>query len=137
MGNAVWLFFALPVWYFSTITAPFGSGVLSAIPVLGIVSLVLGVVWGVIIRRLGLMIFLLLPAASQALMVVAGFMRGSPTYSLPILSTFLLLQIAFAGYFVVRLKGARLPAAVLTIFTASYAFFAAFVATMAFSDTWL
>jgi len=74
MGNAVWLFFSLPMWYFSTITAPFASGVLTAVPALGIVSLVVGVVWGAIKRRLGLMIFLVLPVASQALMVVAGFM---------------------------------------------------------------
>ena len=94
MGNAVWLFFSLPMWYFSTITAPFASGVLTAVPALGIVSLVVGVVWGAIKRRLGLMIFLVLPVASQALMVVAGFMRGLPQFSLPVLSTFLLLQIA-------------------------------------------
>ena len=49
----------------------------------------------------------------------------------------MLLQIAGAGYIVWRLEGARWPAAAIAIFTSSYAFFAAFVAAMAFSDTWV
>ncbi len=139
MGNAIWLFFALPVWYFSTIAAPFSAGMLSAIPALGIVCLIFGVVCGTLKRRLDLSMFLVLPAASQALVVVAGLMRGSLTVQVsePMLATFVLLQIAFAGYFVFRLKGARLPAVALAIFTSSYAFFAAFVAGMAFADRWL
>lgn len=40
MGNAIWLFFALPEWYFSTILQPFSAGPLTVIPALGIVSLV-------------------------------------------------------------------------------------------------
>ncbi len=83
--------------------------------------------------------FLLLPVASQVLVVVAGFMRGSlrEEANQPILLAFLLLQIAVAAYFVFRLNGARLSAAALAVFTVSYALFAAFVAAMAFSDTWL
>jgi len=139
MGNAAWLFLALPAWYFSTILAPFSAGVLTAIPALGILCLAIGVVLGIVKRKTSLMIFLLLPAASQILVVIAGFMRGSLRYDAnqPILWTFLLLQIAAAGYIVWRLKGARRPAAALAVFTSSYAFFAAFVAAMAFSDTWL
>lgn len=139
MGSAIWLFLALPGWYFSTILAPFSAEILTAVPAIGIVSLAIGAVWGLIKRRRGLLIFLLLPAAGQVLVVAAGFMRGSlrEEVAQPILLAFLLLQIAVAGYLVFRLKGARLPAAALTVFTVSYAFFAAFVASMAFNDTWL
>lgn len=139
MGNAIWLFFALPKWYFSTILAPFSVGPLTGIPALGIVALAIGAVWGSIMRRRGLLIFLVLPAASQVLVIVAGFMRGQLAAEVhePILLAFLLLQTGVAGYFVFRLSGARLPATALAIFTLSYALFSAFVATMAFNDSWL
>jgi hypothetical protein len=143
MGNAVWLFWAVPAWYFSTLLMPFGAGPLSAIPASGAVGLVIGAGWGVIKRKTNLLIFLMLILASQALVVVAGFLRGSlrgTTNQLTLqtlLGTFLLLQIAIAGYFVWRLKGARWPAVALAIFTSSYAAFGAFVAAMAFSDDWL
>ncbi len=139
MGNAIWLTFALPEWYFSSILAPFSAGLLTAIPALGIVGLAIGAVWGLMKRRRGLLMFLLLPAASQVLVVVAGFMRGllRDEASQPFLLAFLLLQIVVAGFFVFHLNGARLPAAALAVFTVSYALFAAFVAAMAFSDTWL
>lgn len=139
MGSAVWLFLALPEWYFSAILAPFSAGVLSVVPAVGIVALVVGAVWGVAKRRLGLLVFLILPAASQALVAVSGFMRGDLRNheSEVILSTFLLLQAVAGGYLVFRLKGARLPASALSVFSLSYAFFASLVASMAFSDVWL
>ena len=142
MGNAIWLFLAVPAWYCSTIVSPFSAGLLSAIPALGILSLTIGVVVGIAKRELGLLIFLLLPAASQILVVVAGFKRGAFQHdanqlALWIIGTFMLLQIVGAAYIVWRLKGARGPAAAIAIFTSSYALFAAFVAAMAFSDNWL
>ena len=139
MGNAVWLFWAVPTWYFSTLLKPFSAGALSAVPAFGAVCLAIGAVWGIRRRKANLLIFLLLVAASQALVVVAGVMRGSLRGGAgqPILGTFLLLQVAIAGYLVWRLKGTRWAAAALAIFTSSYAAFAAFVAAMAFSDDWL
>ena len=76
MGSAIWLFFALPDWYFSSILAPFSAGVLSMIPAAGIICFLIGGVWGAAKRRLGLLLFLLLPLLSQALVSVAGYMRG-------------------------------------------------------------
>jgi hypothetical protein len=141
MGNAVWLFLAVPAWYSSTIVSPFSAGPLSAIPALGILSLTIGVVLGIVKRKTSLLIFLLLPTASQILVVVAGFMRGafrSDANQLTLwILTFVLLQMAGAGYIVWRLKGARGPATAIAVFTSSYAVFAAFVAAMAFSDDWL
>ncbi len=114
MGNAVWLFWAVPYWYFSTLLMPFGNGPLSEIPALGAVCLIIGAGWGIIKRKTSLLIFLLLIVASQALVVVAGFSHGllrGTTNQITLqtlLGTFLLLQIVIAGYFVWRLKGARL-----------------------------
>ena len=141
MGNAVWLFFALPNWYFSSILeSPWSGGSLVVIPILGIISLIIGGVWGAVARRQELLIFLVLPAASQILVVVAGFMRGwirDPSLVGSILTVFMLLQIAGAGYLVFRSKGVRLAAAALAIFTSSYAAFASFIAMMAFRGAWL
>jgi hypothetical protein len=142
VGNALWLFFAVPKWYCSTIVSPFSAGALSAIPALGILSLAIGVVVGLAKREASLLAFLLPSAASQILVVVAGFLRGAfqhdPNHlALWIIGTFMLLQIVGAAYIVWRLEGARWPAAAIAIFTSSYASFAAFVAGMAFSDNWL
>jgi hypothetical protein len=110
--------------------------------VLGILSLAIGVVTGIAKREKRLLLFLLLPAASQILLVVAGFARGAFRHnrsqlSLWIIWTFILLQIAGAAYLAWRLKGARVPAAATGVFTSSYAFIAAFVASMALNDDWL
>jgi hypothetical protein len=88
------------------------------------------------------LLFLLLFAASQILLVVAGFARGafkhSPSQGTPwIIWTFVLLQIAGAATIVWRLKGARGPAAAIAVLTSTYAFFAAFVASMALADDWV
>ncbi len=139
MGNAMWLFFALPDWYFSSILAPFSAGVLSMIPAAGIVCLLIGSVWGAAKRRLGLLIFLVLPIISHVLVAVAGFMRGDvdSSTSEAVLAVFFWSQVAIAAYFVFRLKGARLPAVLLGLFSSSYAVFASFIASMSFSDVWL
>ena len=117
MGNAIWLFFALPEWYFSTILDPFSAGSLSVIPAVGIVALAIGAAWGVAKRRLALSVFLVLPAASQVLVVVAGLMRGTVRDTEVIFWAFLLLQAAAAGYLVFRLKGARLQRPLLRFLT--------------------
>jgi hypothetical protein len=50
---------------------------------------------------------------------------------------FLGVQLMICGYLLYRLIGARLEASILSFFCMTYALFAAFIATMAFSDTWL
>ena len=62
-------------------------------------------------------------------------MRGSPTDWL--LGAFLILQVLLCGYLIWRTKGARTAAAPIAVFCVSYAFFAAFIASMAFNDSWL
>ena len=139
MGNTVWHFFQLPLWYFSTILTPFAAGWLTAIPAIGILCLAAGVTWGLAKEEPSLLIFLLLPAVSQFLVVVVGFLPRSLRGSAgdPILWAFLLLEVAIAGFLVWRLKGARGPAAALAVYALSYAFFACIVAGMTLSDHWL
>lgn len=142
MGNAFWLFLTVPIWYFSTTTSPFNAGPLSAIPALGILSLVIGIVTGAVKRETRLLIFLLPLAASQILVAAAGFLRGALRHDpngllLWIIGTFIFLEIAGAAYAVWRLKDARSPAAAIAFFSSSYALFSAFVATMAFTDDWI
>jgi len=139
MGNAAWLFCSVPAWYFSALLKPSGAGFLSAVPALGALCFIIGTLWGILKRKPGLLIFCPLIVVSQALVVIAGFMRGSVSGGVTsfILNSFLLLQVIAAGYFVWRLKGTRGPASALAIFTSSYAAFAAFVAAMAFTDNWL
>lgn len=66
-----------------------------------------------------------------------AFQHDPNQLTLWIIGTFMLLQIAGAAYLVWRLEGARLPAVAIAMFTSSYAFFAAFVGSMSFSDNWL
>ncbi len=154
MGYVVWLLFEVPKWYFSVVllspravlASPRSDGLLLisiVIPTIGIIGLIIGGVWGAVVRARGLLLFLMLPAASQILVAVAGLMKGQfrepSLYHLisVLLEIFVLLQIAGAGYLVFRSKGARLPATALAIFTSSYAIFASFVAAMAFTDLWV
>ncbi len=50
MGNAVWLFLALPQWFFSSILMPFGAGALTIIPALGVVCFGIAATLGVRLR---------------------------------------------------------------------------------------
>jgi hypothetical protein len=142
MGNAIWLFWMVPVDYFWTIASPFSNGGFNMIPALGVLSLAIGVVVGIVKREKRLLLFLLLPVASQILLVAAGFARGAFKHATSsdtpwIIWAFILLQFAAAAYLVWRLKGARAPAAGMAVFTSSYALEAAFVASMALADDWV
>jgi len=138
MGNAVWLFIAQAEWYFPCILAPLSAGALTLIPTIGIVALAIGVVLGVRAQEPGLLFFGLLAFASHVYVAIAGFLRGTVhDGNSPIFYAFLLVQIAVALFLVYRIRSARLSAMFLAIFTSSYAYFAAFIAAMSFSDTWL
>lgn len=53
------------------------------------------------------------------------------------LLAFLLVQFAIISYLIFRLQGIRIAAVSLAVFSASYAFYAAFYAGMAITDRWL
>lgn len=147
MANAIGLLVAVPLWYLLTVGFPLAAGALTLVPAAGTLSLGLGVVLGAIRQRRDLLLFLLPFALSEILVGVAGAMRGQvrigeadPALVDLVhggLFIFMAVQVAISAYLVYLLKGARSSAIALAIFTVTYAAFAAFVATMSFSDTWL
>ncbi|WP_333570998.1 hypothetical protein [Sphingomonas sp.] len=143
MGDAIWLFTALPTWYLGAAMMPFSGGVLTLVPAIGLFAFAVGIVLCAIMRRRALLWFLALFAASELLVALAGIMRGEVRAvgsSTPLslgLNLFLGAQILASGYLIYRIKGARAPAAALSVFSVTYAATAAFVASMSFSDSWL
>lgn len=106
---------------------------------IGVLGLVLGLVLAVS-RRDKRLLWLLLPLlVTQVFLFAAGLLRDQVDG--PILqwtlSGFLLAQIVLTVLLILRLKGARLPAAGLGVFGLSYAWTAQFIASMSFSGAWL
>jgi hypothetical protein len=139
MNNATWLLMALPSWYLGAATNPFASGSLTLVPAIGLVSLVVGVMTGLLKRRRELVWFVLPFVLSEILVGVAGALRGQLTgnASTPLLLTFFGAQVAGSSYLIYRIKEARLSAVALGVFTVTYAAAAVLVAGMSFSDSWL
>ena len=142
MNNAIWLLGALPSWFFDRATHPFSAGALTLIPAIGLLSLALGVITGAIKRRRDLLWFLLPSALSQGLVAIAGIMRGQVPYSgitaLTVgILTFMAAQFIICGYLIYRVKGARVSATALSVFSVTYATFSVFVAGMSFTDNWI
>jgi hypothetical protein len=139
MGNAIWLFFALPTWYFSTVLGPFAGGPLTAIPAFGALCLVIGVVVAYLTRQSSVWVMVVSPIASQGLVVVAGFLRGQlPDGQTNVVTyPFIAAQVVLIGFLVYRMKSARIAASLLAVFCITYALFATVVATMSFNDAWM
>jgi hypothetical protein len=139
MSNAIWLSLSLPKWYFQTILTPFAVGPLTMIPAAGVVALAIAVVMSSVRRRRESLWFFATAAASQLLVAIAGLLRGKveDEASNPLLLGFLLAQLVFCGWRIWRSDKARVEALLLSLFTLTYALFAAFIAAMSFSDTWL
>jgi hypothetical protein len=141
VGNAVWLVRVLPGWFFDGCLALFGgeSNPILIVPFAGLVALIAGVVWGLLRRNARLLLFLVPPILSEAHVAAAGFLRGrlrgagGDWASLGFLAAELIVCLGL----IVWIRGARLPAALLALFSISYGLFAAFVATMAFRDSWI
>jgi hypothetical protein len=139
MNNAMWLFEALPIWYFATIANPLGAGPLSAIPVVGTISLVAGLTLASMKGEPRFFLFLIPFSLSQFFGAIAGALRGQlPGYSSgPLISLFIVIQVLLAAYLIYTLVGARAAALPLAVFSLTYALHAAFVASMSFSNDWL
>jgi hypothetical protein len=139
MNNAVWLILALPEWYFSALMVPFSLGMLSLAPSIGALALAVGVILGFVKRTRRLLFFAVPLLLSELLVGVAGALRGNVDASQAniVLLLFLAAQVMGAGYLVYKLRGVWPAAIALAIFSVSYAFFAAFVAGMSFTDSWL
>lgn len=139
MNNAIWLMLALPLWYFFAILAPTSAGFLTAIPALGAVCLIVGTAWGIARRDRRLLLFVIPAMLSEIMVAVAGVNRGRLTSASasPILLAFLAIEVLICLALIALLRGNRGPAVALAIFGCSFALFAAFVASMAFTDQWL
>ena len=139
MGDAIWLFFGTPKWFLSNVQDPMAVGILSVFPFVGILCLVAGVALAVWRRNRFLWRFGLPFLGCQALVVVAGFLRGSLDNSITtyILAPFIAVMLGWSLFLVVRAKCARIAALLLAVFTLSYASYASFVSWMSFTDTWL
>jgi hypothetical protein len=139
MDNAIWLFQALPKWYFSTVVHPLSAGPLSALPALGVISLVVGLKLGLRGREPRLLLFFIPFAFSQIFVATAGALRGQlpgASSGLPLL-LFIVAQVVLVAYLIYSLAGARRAAVALAAFSLTYALFADFVASMSFSNEWL
>lgn len=140
MGSAIWLFRALPDWFFSSILSPFQAGMLTSIPSAGTVCLAIGLALAVFGRRQPWLAAFAVPVlATQAFVAIAGALRGQLTVESATVTVyaFLAVQLVLAGVLVYRTGGARIAASFLALFSLSYAWFAGFIATMAFTDRWL
>jgi len=137
MNDAIWLLLAVPEWYAESIADPLGAGPLTLIPACGLVCLAAGIVLAVRQRSRASLLFLIPLLLSEAFVAAAGALRGqvsSPTF---ILLAFLGVQFVLSAGLAVRLSGARAAGLLLGFFSLSYALFAAFVAAMAFTDSWV
>lgn len=139
MDSAIWLFASLPEWFLSSIASPLSAGGLTLIPAVGTVCLALGVILAIKHRAKALWIFVVPAVMSQGLVAIAGLFRGALDRSSTelILMSFLVGQLALVLFLLYRQRRSWLPAALLSAFNLSYAFFAWFIATMAFTDQWL
>jgi hypothetical protein len=137
MGNAIWLLLALPLWYFSSLTNPLAGGALTLIPTVGTFCLLAGVLIGIHSARRGLLLFFIPFGLSELVVSVAGLLRGQIADTGLILFPFVVVQLVLSVYLVFDLRGARIAASALAIFSFTYALFGAFVASMSFTDRWL
>lgn len=143
MGNSVWLLTALPSWYLDAATHPSSAEALTVVPAIGLVSLLLGMILGAMRPRQELLWFLLLFVSSEALVGIAGAMRGQVRAGTSIrilgvaLYAFLGFQLAASAYLIYRIRGTRASAAALAVFSLTYAAAAVFVASMSFADEWV
>jgi hypothetical protein len=103
------------------------------LPVVGLASLVIGIVLGVVYRRPQLFLFLIPFALSVLLLAFVGASNvSSPRQLDPLLFTFTAVEIVITGYLIYQLKEARLPAIALAGLSISYAVFSAFEAAITF-----
>lgn len=139
MNNALWLFFALPRWYFESFQISQDS-ILTAIPSSGIAALVLGAIisfWGR--RNLNLLWIMASIATSQAYVAIAGLFRGQMSAGSNDWPFFCMAftQLVILAVLLWRSRGNRIAAAFLSWFGITYALVAAFIGRMAFIDAWL
>ena len=138
MNDALWLFASTPKWFILN-SFEFRRGALDAIPTLGVVALLVGIILAGLRRQWRLIAFLISFFASQVLLVLAGLARGRVAEGTAdtILFGFLALQAVLVSILIWRFRDTRLAAVALALSSLCYAVFAGFVATNAMANSWL
>lgn len=139
MGDAIGLVLVLPRSYLAAALTPLSAGILTAVPAVGTLCLVAAAI-GVLRREARLLPFMLPFALTEVLAAVTGALRGQVRKSSAgggVLLAFLATQLLTSIYLTYSRKGARLPAVLLATFSITYAAHGAFIAAMAFDDSWL
>lgn len=140
MANAVWLFFALPKWYFGSSLNPLAGGLPTGIPTSGVIALVAGLI--LVLWSKGGPNFTWILASlvvSQLYVSISGLFRGrlpSEAVDWPF-GVFLLGQLTIVAMFIWRSREDRIKASLLSWFGITYASYAALIARMTLTDTWM
>ncbi|ESQ90604.1 hypothetical protein ABAC460_08945 [Asticcacaulis sp. AC460] len=143
MGNAVWLMLALPTWFFGQAwqgLSRLDAQLLLLVPAIGVIALVVGCLAAAVLRKVGALWFLVPVLACELFVGVAGLMRGKLSGPQAIWIGFLVVQLMVSAYLAFRLKPLKAKIWVgvpLIAFCMSFALEAAFIAAMAFPDTWV
>ena len=131
---------SLPLWYFSgALTVAFEASVLSVVPLIGTLALIAGVAIGAVKRAGSLLFFLFSPRISEFYVTIAGAMRGQVRGNAGLVPSWIFvgIQAVLIVLLIYKSKGIRWAAYSLSLFCASYAFYAWFVGGMAFADSWI
>ncbi len=140
MHNVTWLMTMVPQWFFTSLMNPLQGGFTSIVPAVGAACFVLGALLSLFYWRRQLLLFLVPLALSLAVIAAAGYMRGeydNLTIIEPGMVAFVVTQALLAVMFAYKSKAAWLPAIALAAFSVSHAMYAAKIATMALTDTWV
>ena len=126
MNDSISMALILPQWFFGRVLDPFPSVSMNMFPAIGVLGLVVGIGLGLRRRATGLLFFLIPAFLSELLVAASGDSGGfsAASSSLLMLLFFLLIQGLICGLLVYRLKGARVAAFALTLFSLTYALFA-------------
>lgn len=140
MHNVTWLMTMVPQWFFTSLMNPLQGGFTSMVPAVGAACFVLGALLSLFYWRRQLLLFLVPLALSLAVIAAAGYMRGefdNLAIIEPGMVAFVVMQALLAVMFACKAKTAWLPGIALAAFSVSHAMYAAKIATMALTDTWV
>ncbi len=142
MIDALGLMLTTLLWFcqafFMMFVKPSGEWLL-VIPFTGVLALLCGVFLWLRQGRPQLYLLLFSPAASLLMVFIAGLFRGKAggDAATPLLVGFLAAQSVFLAYALYRYRASWMPVMLFAYGFFVYAIFSAFVAAMAFTDTWL
>ncbi|MCP5088199.1 MAG: hypothetical protein GY952_15510 [Rhodobacteraceae bacterium] len=130
----------VPQWFFTSLMNPLQGGYTSLVPAAGALCFAAGVLLSLLYWRRQLLLFLIPLTLSLAVVAGSGYMRGeydNLAIIEPGMLAFVATQALLAVMFAYKAKAAWLPGIALAAFSVSHAMYAAKIATMALTDTWV